>query len=92
MEAAGEEAALAYGSIAGGTRAREKRARNVWFNDGFLECEVFDRYALEPGMTVAGPAVVEEHESTCVLGPGDRATVDDHLNLVAELASNGGKA
>ena len=92
VEAAGEEAALAYGSIAGGTRAREKHARNVWFNDGFLECEVFDRYALEPGMTVEGPAVIEERESTCVLGPGDGAMVDDYLNLVAELANNGGKA
>ena len=33
------------------------------------------------------PAVIEERESTCVLGPGDRATVGARLNLVAELAS-----
>ena len=36
---------------------------------------------------IEGPAVIEERESTCVLGPGDRATVDAHLNLVAELAN-----
>ena len=87
VEAAGEEAALAYASIAGGARPREKRARNVWFGDAFVECEVLDRYALEAGTTVEGPAVIEERESTCVLGPGDRATVDAHLNLVAELAN-----
>ena len=87
VEAAGEEAALAYASIAGGARAREKRPRNVWFGDAFVECEVLDRYALEAGTTVEGPAVIEERESTCVLGPGDRATVDAHLNLVAELAN-----
>ena len=87
VEAAGEEAALAYAGIAGGARAREKRARNVWFGDAFVECEVLDRYALEPGTTVEGPAVIEERESTCVLAPGDRATVDAHLNLVAELAN-----
>ena len=87
VEASGEEAALSYAGIAGGTRAREKRPRNVWFRDAFVECEVLDRYALEPGTTVEGPAVIEERESTCVLGPGDRATVDAHLNLVAELAN-----
>ena len=87
VEAAGEEAALAYASIAGGARAREKRPRNVWFGDAFVECEVLDRYTLEVGTTVEGPAVIEERESTCVLGPGDRATVDAHLNLVAELAN-----
>ena len=87
VEAAGEEAALDYAGIAGGARAREKRPRNVWFGDAFVECEVLDRYALEPGTAIEGPAVIEERESTCVLGPGDRATVDAHLNLVAELAS-----
>ena len=87
VEAAGEEAALAYASITGGARPREKRARSVWFGDAFVECEVLDRYALEPGTTIEGPAVIEERESTCVLGPGDRATVDARLNLVAELAN-----
>ena len=87
VEAAGEEAALAYAGIAGGARTREKHPRDVWFGDAFVECEVLDRYALEPGTTVEGPAVIEERESTCVLGPGDRAMVDAHLNLVAELAT-----
>ena len=87
VEAAGEEAALAYAGIAGGARPREKRPRNVWFGDAFIECEVLDRYALEVGTMIEGPAVIEERESTCVLGPGDRATVDAHLNLVAELAN-----
>jgi N-methylhydantoinase A len=46
---------------------------------------VYDRYALRPGMTLDGPALIEERESTCVVGPGDRVTVDERLNLVAEL-------
>ena len=91
VEATGEEAALDYASIAGSDRARDKRRRNVWFRDAFVECEVLDRYALEPGMTIEGPAVIEERESTCVLGPGDRATVDAHLNLVADLADGESK-
>ena len=40
--------------------------------DAFVECEVLDRYGLDVGTTVEGPAVIEERESTCVLGPGDR--------------------
>ena len=46
---------------------------------------VYDRYALSPGATVAGPALIEERESTCVIGAGQAATVDAHYNLVAEL-------
>ena len=34
-----------------------------------------------------GTAPIEERESTCVLGAGDRATVDAHPNRVAELAT-----
>ena len=89
VEAAGSEAELAYRGLRGGSGAAAKQSRQVWFGDAFVECEVLDRYALEPGTTVEGPAVVEERESTCVLGPGDRATVDERLNLVAELESGG---
>jgi N-methylhydantoinase A len=46
---------------------------------------VYDRYALAPGAVIEGPALIEERESTCVVGSGDRVTVDKRLNLVAEL-------
>ena len=47
--------------------------------------DVYERRRLEPGETLVGPAVVEAHESTVVLGPGATAAVDEHLNLVVEL-------
>ena len=47
---------------------------------------VYDRYALKPGDRIAGPALIEERESTCVVGAGDRVTVDSRYNLVAELS------
>ena len=87
VEAAGTEAALSYRGIRGGAGAAAKRTRRVWFGGAFAECAVLDRYALTPGTTVEGPAVIEERESTCVLGPGDRAEVDERLNLVADLAN-----
>ena len=67
VEAAGEEAALAYASIAGGARAREKRARKVWFGDAFVECEALDRYAFEVGTTVEGPAAYLEKVEQAIL-------------------------
>jgi N-methylhydantoinase A len=52
-----------------------------------IDCPVYDRYALRPGVTVAGPAIVEERESTCVLGPRDRARVDEFGNLVVDIGA-----
>ena len=43
---------------------------------------VFDRYALRPGDTFPGPAIVEERESTVVVGPGGRFEIDGQGNLV----------
>jgi N-methylhydantoinase A len=50
-----------------------------------VSCPVYDRYALAPGTEVQGPALIEENESTCVLGLGDKAVVDARYNLVAEV-------
>jgi N-methylhydantoinase A len=53
--------------------------------EGFADVPVYDRYRLAPGDAFAGPAIVEERESTVVLGPGARARIDDTLNLIADL-------
>ncbi|MHA1565489.1 MAG: hydantoinase/oxoprolinase family protein [Alphaproteobacteria bacterium] len=54
--------------------------------EGLVDCPVYDRYALATGVTLTGPALVEERESTCVIGVGDIASVDDHGNLIVETA------
>ena len=51
----------------------------------FVDCPVLDRYGLEPGATVNGPAIVEERESTVFVGPDARCAIDEHLNLVMVL-------
>jgi N-methylhydantoinase A len=59
----------------------------VWFDaDNAEDTPVYDRAALMPGDTIAGPAVIEQLDSTTLLFPGDRATVDAYLNLIVELA------
>ena len=47
---------------------------------------MYDRYALGAGARLAGPAIVEERESTTVLPPGTAATVDEYANLLVEPA------
>jgi N-methylhydantoinase A len=47
---------------------------------------VYDRYRLAPGARIAGPAIVEERESTLVIGPGGDAVVDERWNLVVTVA------
>ena len=61
--------------------------RKAWFPelDGFADCPVYDRYTLAPGSTISGPALIEERESTCVVGPQDIASVDSLLNLIIEI-------
>ena len=67
-----------------------KGARRAYFQGvGFIECPVYDRYRLAPGARVQGPAIVEEQESTAVLGPQDSAAVDEWFNLVFDVGGTG---
>jgi N-methylhydantoinase A len=62
----------------------QKGAREIYLPEdgGFREVPVYDRYRLEPGAIFEGPAVVEERESTVVLGPEGRARIDAARNLI----------
>ncbi|MBN8907912.1 MAG: hydantoinase B/oxoprolinase family protein, partial [Rhodospirillales bacterium] len=62
----------------GGTAATAalKGTRRAFFADGWVEAPVYDRYALAQGMTVAGPAIIEEREATTIVPAGDEVTVD----------------
>ena len=50
----------------------------------FVDCPIYDRYALPAGAAFAGPAVVEEFDSTTVVHPGFTVSVDDTGNLIVE--------
>jgi len=54
---------------------------------GLVECMVYDWQALWPGDNFAGPAIVEETNSTVVLGPGCAVRVDETLGIRVELDS-----
>lgn len=69
------------------TKGMLKGHRPIWLTEvsTFGEAAVYDRYCLGPGATIEGPAVVEERESTVVIGSGGIATVDDLGNLEVEV-------
>ena len=64
----------------------QKGTRAVYFApDGYRDTPVYDRYRLTPRTRITGPAIIEERESTCLITPGYRATVDAAFNVIAEL-------
>jgi N-methylhydantoinase A len=75
------------GSLTGSAADALKGHRRVYFPDagGFVESAVYDRYRLPVGAQVAGPAIVEEKESTLVFGPGAACEVHASGSLVVTL-------
>jgi N-methylhydantoinase A len=75
------------GAAPAGTAApTPKASRKAYFPEarGYVDTPVYDRYALTPGAVFAGPAIIEERESTTVVGPGARVSVDERLTLILE--------
>jgi len=78
----------AEGPTSGTAEDALKGSRRVYHPEWreFRETPVYDRYRLAPGATFDGPAIVEERESTVVLGPKARVVVDDLRNLRVDLS------
>jgi N-methylhydantoinase A len=75
---------LELGAVAVDASSRPPRAARAAFFPtlgGYVETPVYDRYALRPGARLAGPAIVEERESTLVVAPGQLVTVMPELSL-----------
>jgi N-methylhydantoinase A len=53
--------------------------------DERVEAKVYDRRFLLSGNKIEGPALIDEHASTTVIGPRDRAEVNDYGHLVIEV-------
>jgi N-methylhydantoinase A len=65
-----------------------KRARRAYLPEirDYVETPVYDRYRLPAAAALDGPAIIEERESTTVIGPGARIRVDQALTIIAEPA------
>ncbi|MGR3481706.1 hydantoinase/oxoprolinase family protein [Salipiger marinus] len=62
-------------------------SREVWFPEtrAFTETQLYARDLLAPGMRFAGPAIVEQMDTTTLIPPGVTARVDEIDTLILEL-------
>jgi N-methylhydantoinase A len=78
-------------SVRGDHATTIKGHRQAYFPEagGFVDCPVFDRYALCTGDHLSGPALIEEDESTTVVGVGNTVDVDRFGHLIATVDGGG---
>ncbi len=70
---------------AGASVIKSRRSAYYGKRFGNIETPVYDRYALTPGTRFDGPALIEERESTFVIGPASHADVRDNGELLVTL-------
>lgn len=72
------------GNSGTGSESAHKGARSVYFDEsgGYIECPIFDRYKLAQGISLIGPAIIEEPDSTTVVHPGYSVNIDQYGNLL----------
>jgi N-methylhydantoinase A len=67
----------------GATLADAKRTtRQARFDGRDLECPVYQRERLDVGLTLRGPAILDQFDCTTVIHPGQTARVDEWKNLI----------
>ncbi len=65
--------------------ATPSSTRSVWFDrDAPVMTPVFQRERLQPGHVLAGPAIVEQMDTTTLIRPRSTVTVDASHNLILE--------
>ncbi|GAB3278535.1 hydantoinase/oxoprolinase family protein [Parasphingorhabdus pacifica] len=63
----------------------EESSRKIDLGDGEVTARVIPRAALHVGQEIVGPALVEQPDTTVLLGPREVAVMDDSGNLVVRL-------
>ncbi len=62
------------------------RHRDAYFSD-WVSAAIYRRQDLLPGMSLQGPAIIEQSDATTVIEPDMTATVDVYGNLIVEIVS-----
>lgn len=53
----------------------------------YIDYTVYDRYLLSPACEIVGPAIIEERESTTVLGEDAHAYVDERKSIIINMGA-----
>ncbi len=79
---------IVSGAGAGSGGPARKGERRVYFGEAgdYVDCALFDRKQLRPGDEIAGPAILEEDDTSVVIAPGSRGLVDAASNVVVTVA------
>jgi len=56
--------------------------RRAYFAGDWVDTPNYDRDKLSPGMTVSGPAIIVQYDTTTVLLPEHYAQIDEHRNIL----------
>lgn len=62
-----------------------KGKRKVFLRGRFRNTTIYDRELLGPGAVIAGPAIVEQKDSTTLLLPGNVGRVDGYRNIMIDV-------
>jgi N-methylhydantoinase A len=62
-----------------------KGTRKVYFGNGYVDAPVYDRYAMPENKKINGPCIIEEFESTTVVGKDSTVMIDQFKNIVIDL-------
>ena len=65
-------------------KAKAQREALVWLDGKRKRVSVYDRAELQPGATIAAPAIIVEYGSTTLVPSGWRAAVDGWQNLLLD--------
>ena len=65
--------------------AAPKGVRDVWFAGRWHETSIYDREHIGPGAMIAGPAIIEQVDSTIPIDPAARAEADAYGNLIIDV-------
>jgi N-methylhydantoinase A len=78
---------ISSGKAVTNNKAESRATRKAYFPEagGFVDTPIVDRYGMRPGERLAGPALVEERESTTVMLPGDVAEVTTTGHLMLDI-------
>jgi N-methylhydantoinase A len=76
-----------FGSGAASRRSPLSGSRRIYLpgTQSFETVPVFDRYAIDQSFQETGPMIIEERESTIVVGPGADVHVDSFSNVVIRM-------
>jgi N-methylhydantoinase A len=77
--------AVAEGVSSSASAIRGLRSAYFEASKGFVSTTVYSRYLLEQAKKYSGPAIIEERETSIVVGPDASFYVDEHGNVIIEF-------